>query len=112
MRLADDAPNERLSDVVIAHRGAQLCRIAEEAFAQYSAWHPEAPAPVYIIGSEVPIPGGAQENEDSVTVTAPEDCEATLSTSGRRSAPIIWRRHGSVWLPLWCSPGWNLPTKA
>ena len=46
MRLADDAPNERLSDVVIAHRGAQLCRIAEEAFAQYSAWHPEAPAPV------------------------------------------------------------------
>ena len=80
MRLADDAPNERLSDVVIAHRGAQLCRIAEEAFAQYSAWHPEAPAPVYIIGSEVPIPGGAQENEDSVTVTAPEDCEATLST--------------------------------
>ena len=80
MCLADDAPNERLSDVVIAHRGAQLCRIAEEAFAQYSAWHPEAPAPVYIIGSEVPIPGGAQENEDSVTVTAPEDCEATLST--------------------------------
>lgn len=80
MRLADHAPNERLSDVVIAHRGAQLCRIAEEAFAQYSAWHPEAPAPVYIIGSEVPIPGGAQENEDSVTVTAPEDCEATLST--------------------------------
>ena len=80
MRLADDAPNERLSDVVIAHRGAQLCRIAEEAFAQYSAWHPEAPATVYIIGSEVPIPGGAQENEDSVTVTAPEDCEATLST--------------------------------
>ena len=50
MRLADDAPNERLSDVVIAHRGAQLCRIAEEAFAQYSAWHPEAPAPVYVIG--------------------------------------------------------------
>ena len=72
--------HERLSDVVIAHRGAQLCRIAEEAFAQYSAWHPEAPAPVYVIGSEVPIPGGAQENEDSVTVTAPEDCEATLST--------------------------------
>ena len=27
MCLADDAPNERLSDVVIAHRGAQLCRM-------------------------------------------------------------------------------------
>ena len=112
MRLADDAPNERLSDVVIAHRGAQLCRIAEEAFAQYSAWHPEAPAPVYIIGSEVPIPGGAQENEDSVTVTAPEDCEATLSTFRAAFCSNHLEAAWSVWLPLWCSRGGNLPTKA
>ena len=78
MRLADDDPSRRLSDEVIARRGACLCRVAEDAFAQYSAEHPEAPAPVYVIGSEVPIPGGAHENEDSVAVTAPEDCEATL----------------------------------
>ena len=78
MRLADDDPSQRLSDEVIARRGACLCRVAEDAFAQYRAEHPEAPAPVYVIGSEVPIPGGAQENEDSVAVTAPEDCEATL----------------------------------
>ena len=79
MRVADDAPDERLPDAVIARRGAQLCRIAEDAFVQYRAEHPETPAPVYVIGSEVPIPGGAQENEDSVTVTSPADCEATLA---------------------------------
>lgn len=80
MRVADDDPNARLSDVVIARRGAALCRVAENAFRAYAETHPDAPAPVYVIGSEVPIPGGAQENEDSVAVTTPEDCAATIRT--------------------------------
>ena len=79
MRVADDGPNTRLPDVTIARRGAALCAAAEEAFTVYQKNHPDAPAPVYVIGSEVPIPGGAQENEDSVTVTTPADCEATLA---------------------------------
>lgn len=79
MRVADDDQNERLSDAVIARRGAQLAAVAEEAFSQYCVDHPEAPAPVYVIGSEVPIPGGAQENEDSVAVTTPADCNATIA---------------------------------
>ena len=79
MRVADDDPAQRLSDVVIARRGARLCRVAEDAFVRYSEAHPEAPVPVYVIGSEVPIPGGAQENEDSVAVTSPVDCEAMLA---------------------------------
>ncbi len=86
MRVVDDDPSARLSDVVIARRGAQLCRAAEDAFARYRAEHPQAPPPVYVIGSEVPIPGGAQENEDSVTVTSPEDCEATLEEFHRAFA--------------------------
>lgn len=79
MRLADDDPQQRLSDEIIARRGAALCAAAEDAFAQYWATHPQAAAPVYVIGSEVPIPGGAMENEDSVVVTRPEDCQATLA---------------------------------
>lgn len=78
MRVADDDAAVRLPDAVIARRGARLCCAAEEAFAQYAKSHPEAPAPVYVVGSEVPVPGGAQENENSVAVTRPEDCEATL----------------------------------
>lgn len=79
MRVASDDPNARLSDTVIARRGAELCRAAEDAFGLYLREHPEAPAPVYVVGSEVPIPGGARENEDSVSVTSPADCESTLA---------------------------------
>lgn len=80
MRVLDDDPNARLPDAVIARRGAELCRAAEDAFSSYQKDHPDAPAPVYVVGSEVPIPGGARENEDSVAVTSPQDCEATLET--------------------------------
>lgn len=86
MRLADDDPGVRLSDETIARRGAFLCAAAERAFAQYEQTRPEAVPPIYIIGSEVPIPGGARENEDSVTVTAPADCRATVETFCRTFA--------------------------
>ena len=79
MRLADDDPESILSNEVIARRGAALCKVAEEAYKVYRAQHPDAVPPVYVIGSEVPIPGGAQENEDSVAVTTPENCEETLA---------------------------------
>lgn len=78
MRVADDDPNARLADAVIASRGTRLAAVAEKAFAEYQLAHPGAPAPVYVIGSEVPIPGGAQENEDSVAVTTPADCGNTI----------------------------------
>lgn len=94
MRVADDDQNARLSDATIARRGAELCQVAEAAFVEYQKEHPDAPAPVYVIGSEVPIPGGAQENEDSVAVTTPEDCAATIAAF--RSA---FKAHGleKVW---------------
>ncbi len=78
MRVGSDDRNERLSDDVIARRSAALCLKSEEAFQTYRETHPDAPAPIYVIGSEVPIPGGAQENEDSVQITSSADCEQTL----------------------------------
>lgn len=96
MRVAGDDRNIRLPDSVIARRGARLCAAAEAAFAEYRAAHPEAPKPVYVIGSEVPIPGGAQENEESVTVTSPRDCEGTLaefeSAFAARGLTDAWQR--------------------
>lgn len=69
MRLASDSKTARLSDATIARRGARLCKAAEAAYAKRLQAHPDAIAPVYVIGSEVPIPGGAQEAEDSISVT-------------------------------------------
>ncbi len=69
MRLADDSATERLSDEKIAGRAARLCAAAEGISGE---------KPVYVIGSEVPVPGGATENEDSIAVTSPQDLKATL----------------------------------
>jgi len=79
MRLASDDLNERLSDEVIARRGAELCAKAEEAFADRKKDFPNAPAPIYVIGSEVPIPGGAQEHEE-LQVTDSKACLETIDT--------------------------------
>lgn len=79
MKVADDDPDTRLSDDVIARRGAALAKTAEEAYARLQARNPKAPHPVYIVGSEVPIPGGSQEAVDTgVQVTKVEDFKATV----------------------------------
>lgn len=70
MRLADDSVTERLSDEIIARRASQLCAAAEGI---------SSAKPVYVIGSEVPVPGGATENEDSIEVTSPQDLKTTLN---------------------------------
>ncbi|MDR1800740.1 MAG: class II D-tagatose-bisphosphate aldolase, non-catalytic subunit [Lachnospiraceae bacterium] len=83
MRLSDDDVNVPLSDEVIAKRGAQLYRVCEEAFADYKKENPTACRPLYIIGSEVPIPGGATENEDALKLTSPEAFAGTVEVYRR-----------------------------
>jgi D-tagatose-1,6-bisphosphate aldolase subunit GatZ/KbaZ len=96
MRVADDSQTARLSDETIARRGAELCEVCEKAFRERRAQMPDAEAPVYIIGSEVPIPGGAQVAEDSVSVTKPGDCLATYESFRRafaaRHLDDAWQR--------------------
>jgi D-tagatose-1,6-bisphosphate aldolase subunit GatZ/KbaZ len=80
MRVADDDKNTRLSDEIIAGRTVRLAKVAEAAYKERKAAYPDAAMPAYIIGSEVPIPGGAQEAEDSVQVTSPDQFSATYET--------------------------------
>ena len=77
MRVADDDKNVRLSDEIIATRGAILMKVAEEAYQELLKTNPDAMHPVFIIGSEVPIPGGAQKKEE-MEVTKASDFENTL----------------------------------
>jgi len=78
MFLADDDGDRSkpLADEVVAARAAALCKTAEESWAEFRS---DFPRPVYIIGTEVPIPGGAQEEEDHVDATSPEDARQTIS---------------------------------
>src|SRR5690349_2049525 len=62
-----------LGDEMIAARAARLARAAEGAA---SADHPR---PVYIIGTEVPPPGGAGHATEELAVTEPAVAERTLA---------------------------------
>ncbi|WP_419815737.1 D-tagatose-bisphosphate aldolase, class II, non-catalytic subunit [Glacieibacterium sp.] len=62
-----------LPERTIAERAARLCRAAEDAYAG-----DPSDAPVYVIGTEVPVPGGAAEDLDALAVTTPEAVLATL----------------------------------
>ena len=68
MRCADDPPV--LDDRVMAERAASLCAAAEAAA--------PGPKPVYVIGTEVPVPGGASESLDHVEPTAADAARRTI----------------------------------
>jgi len=67
-----------LSDEIVASRAAILCGSAENAWKDYC---PDMPQPVYVIGTEVPPPGGAQEKEDLIIPTKPEDAARTVEVT-------------------------------
>ena len=63
---------EVLSDEQVAARAVRLCRAAEAAVP------PGAERPVYVIGTEVPVPGGATHHLSGVEVTSPAAASKTI----------------------------------
>ncbi|MGD0877372.1 MAG: class II D-tagatose-bisphosphate aldolase, non-catalytic subunit [Anaerolineales bacterium] len=77
MKLGDDDPGRPLDLELSARRTAWLALAAESASADLS---PEGSDKLrYIIGSEVPIPGGAMGHEDGVHVTDVPDARRSLA---------------------------------
>ena len=62
-------------------RAALLCLTAENAWNDVGG-----AAPVYIIGTEVPVPGGAQEELDTLAVTSAEAAKTTIEIHKERFA--------------------------
>ncbi|MEJ8845894.1 D-tagatose-bisphosphate aldolase, class II, non-catalytic subunit [Variovorax rhizosphaerae] len=77
---------ERLDDAVVAQRAARLCRAAEAAA--------DGAQIVYVIGTEVPVPGGATEALDHVEVTSASAARNTLEVH-RKAFEDAGLRH--VW---------------
>ncbi|MGI6565820.1 MAG: D-tagatose-bisphosphate aldolase, class II, non-catalytic subunit [Limnochordia bacterium] len=97
MALGDDAcENGALPPAVIAERTAELCRVAEEAYRELLRSNPDAVPPVYVIGTEVPVPGGMQDEEDALQVTRSGDLMETVRVSqeafSRRNLQDAWQR--------------------
>jgi D-tagatose-1,6-bisphosphate aldolase subunit GatZ/KbaZ len=62
-------------DDLVAERTARLIRIAEDAAARTGV-----PRDIlYVIGTEVPVPGGAHETLEELTATSPAAARATLA---------------------------------
>ena len=80
MFCADDEGDRHqpLADEIVASRAAAMAKVAEET---HTAFRTNQPAPVYIIGTEVPIPGGAQEEEKTVTPTTSADAIRTIEVT-------------------------------
>ena len=78
MKLGDDDPSRPLDVELTARRTAWLAKVAEETIAKI-------PNPSqglrYVIGTEVPTPGGAAMHEENISVTKVEDARRTLEVT-------------------------------
>ncbi len=82
-----------LDDDTVAERAALLGSVAETARKDL----PEgSPAPMYVIGTEVPVPGGEEQSAEGPVPTSPEHVKATLASfQGRfraRGLDNAWER--------------------
>ena len=69
-------PHGAIPDELVAERAAQRCWAAEQAWQEN---HQAAGPPIYVIGTEVPTPGGqkAGDEEETVEPTSPEAARQT-----------------------------------
>jgi len=78
---------------LVAERAARLCKIAE----QHS---PHAQELIYIIGTEVPIPGGETDDMQGLTLTSVERLNDTIETHrvafDREGLSDVWPKIASV----------------
>ncbi|MBV9479956.1 MAG: class II D-tagatose-bisphosphate aldolase, non-catalytic subunit [Acidobacteria bacterium] len=72
MACADD---HSLDERTVAHRAAELCATAESAFRELPL---DSPPLLYVVGTEVPVPGGESGWQESISVTAATHVESTL----------------------------------
>ena len=89
MSCADDP--DVLADDVVASRSARLMRIAEDTADRIGS-----PGPVYVIGTEVPVPGGAHETLDHLTPTPADGARRTIDAHRSAFAEVgladVWPR--------------------
>ena len=79
-----------LSDAIVSQRAAVLCQVAEQTWQKVGG-----EAPVYVVGTEVPVPGGAQEDlEDDLALTTANDAQQTLEI---HQAAFLENGLGDAW---------------
>ena len=84
---------EGITEQTVAHRAAILCQAAEEAHGELPSGSPQL---MYVIGTEVPAPGGESVDAHTPVVTKSEDAHRTLETFrlafAERGLSSTWER--------------------
>ena len=80
----DDEPGPpdepgRLAEDLALRRTVELCAAAEEEHRRVA---PDAPGPIYVIGTEVPVPGGETAGAEGPAPTRPEDVRRFVTRAG------------------------------
>ncbi len=73
-----------LTDEIVAERAARLLVVAERAAEEAGLTIPVS----YVIGTEVPVPGGAHETLGALTPTAPEAAQETIAAHKKAFAAV------------------------
>jgi D-tagatose-1,6-bisphosphate aldolase subunit GatZ/KbaZ len=76
MHLGNDDPSRPLEVEIIAQRTARLAQVSEAECAARGCL-----APAYVIGSEVPAPGGAEQHEDRVQISKVSHTQQTIEAT-------------------------------
>jgi len=79
MPLGDDKCDNKtpLEAELVANRAADLCKVAETSYSNLNTT--EGYKPVYVIGTDVPIPGGATDSLEDIRITPVGEVEETIS---------------------------------
>jgi D-tagatose-1,6-bisphosphate aldolase subunit GatZ/KbaZ len=92
MACADD-PASALPEQTIAARAALLCEVAENTHREMRSG---SLPPVYVIGTEVPTPGGESHDASELALTKTEDVHRSMeifhSAFGSRGLHLAWER--------------------
>ncbi len=105
MRLGDDDVNKKLSYDIIAERGAILFRECLKAYEELKKKNPNETKPVFVIGSEVPIPGGSKKSKNKVAVTTKKDFENTIFAYKQKFKEYNLDKHWKDIIAIVVQPG-------
>jgi len=79
MKISSDDQHTPLSVETVAKRAAILMEVANKAFEKRQKENDQAIKPCFIVGSEVPIPGGEQEEVETLEVTKVDEFNKQVS---------------------------------
>lgn len=92
-----------LTDDIVVRRAARLAKVAEETCRE----HFGAADLEYVIGTEVPVPGGAHETLSELAVTTPDAARATLEAHRHAFEKQGLSAIYHALLPWWFNPASN-----